>query len=140
MLPLRVVLDTNEVVSAALKPNSLQRTALTLCTTKPARLYVTVPILDEYSEVLARPALRIPKGVRLHVLQMIKNRSYRVSPARTLDVCPDRDDNRFLECADAANADFLITGNLRHFPSVWKHTRIVTARQFLEMVEPYLIR
>jgi putative PIN family toxin of toxin-antitoxin system len=140
MLPLRLVLDTNEVVSAALKPQGLQRAALLLSITKPARLYVSLPILEEYSEVLARPALRIPKGVRLHVLQMIKNRSYVVQPTKKLDLCSDLDDNRFLECADEAKADYLITGNIRHFPPVWKNTKIVTARQFFEIIRPYLIR
>jgi len=41
MLPLRLVIDTNVLVSAALKPEGLQRTTFLLATTKPARLYVT---------------------------------------------------------------------------------------------------
>ena len=40
MIPLRLVLDTNIIVSAALKPDGLQRTVLLLALTKPARLYV----------------------------------------------------------------------------------------------------
>jgi hypothetical protein len=39
MLPLRLVIDTNVVVSAALKPDGLQRTVPLLALTKPARLY-----------------------------------------------------------------------------------------------------
>ena len=70
MLPLRLVLDTNILVSAALKPESLQRTALTLAMTKPGRLYVSQPILDEYAEVLARPELHIRhEDERLHARQ-----------------------------------------------------------------------
>ena len=38
MIPLRLVIDTNIVVSAALKPDGLQRTVLILAITKPARL------------------------------------------------------------------------------------------------------
>jgi uncharacterized protein len=45
MLPLRLVVDTNIVVSAALKPLGLQRTVLLLATTKPATLYVSGPVL-----------------------------------------------------------------------------------------------
>ena len=56
MLPLRIVLDTNILVSAALKTSSLQRTTFLLAITKPARLYISQPILDEYSEVLAPPS------------------------------------------------------------------------------------
>lgn len=62
MLPLRLVIDTNILVSAALKPESLQRTTLILATTKAARLYVSRPILDEYEDVLSRAELRTRKG------------------------------------------------------------------------------
>ena len=59
MVPLRLVIDTNVIVSAALKPEGLQRTILLLAITKPARLYVSKPILDEYADVLSRPELKI---------------------------------------------------------------------------------
>jgi uncharacterized protein len=55
-----------------------------------------------------------------------------VQPDFTLEVSPHKPDNRFLECADAAAADYLITGNKRHFPASWKRTKIVNARDFLE--------
>ena len=59
MIPLRLVIDTNILVSAALKPDGLQRTILLLATTKPATLYISEAILAEYREVLARPELKI---------------------------------------------------------------------------------
>ncbi len=61
MLSLRLVIDTNVLVSAAIKPAGLQRTVFLIAISKPARLYVAHPILEEYSEVLARPELRIRK-------------------------------------------------------------------------------
>lgn len=61
MIALRLMIDTNIVVSAALKPDGLQRTVLLLAITKPARLYVSKAIMDEYREVLARPKMNIPK-------------------------------------------------------------------------------
>jgi putative PIN family toxin of toxin-antitoxin system len=73
MLPLRLVIDTNVLISAAIKPAGLQRTVLLLAITKPARLYISRPILDEYSEVLARPELKIRRGLRQQLLQLIKN-------------------------------------------------------------------
>lgn len=139
MLPLRLVIDTNILVSAALKPDSLQRTTLILATTKPARLYVSQAILDEYADVLSRQELRIRKGLRLQLLQFIKNSAHVVAPSRRLDVCSDPDDNSFLECADKAGADYLITGNSRHFPKFWKKTKIITAREFISIVSPHLI-
>ena len=140
MLPLRLVIDTNVLVSAALKPAGLQRTVLLLATTKPARLYVSPPILEEYSEVLARPELRIRKGLRLELLQLLKNRSYTVTPTCRLKVASNPDDNIFLECADAARADYLITGNQRHFPRFWKQTKIITSREFITLAAPHLIK
>jgi len=62
MIPLRLVVDTNIIVSAALKPDGLQRTVLLLAIAKPARLYVTEPILAECREVLAGPELQIRRA------------------------------------------------------------------------------
>jgi uncharacterized protein len=138
MLPLRLVIDTNVVISAALKPEGLQRTTFILAITKPARLYVSQPILEEYADVLSRPELKIRKGLRRQLLQLIRNRGNLVVPSRRLEVSSDPDDNRFLECADAARADYLVTGNLRHFPRFWKKTKIIT-REFIGLVAPHLI-
>ena len=138
MLPLRLVIDTNVLVSAALKPIGLPRTVLILAFTKPARLYVSAIILQEYSHVLARPDLRIRKGLQHQLLQLIKNNSYVVSPVRSLAVTRDPDDNIFLECADAARADYLITGNLKHFPKYWKTTKVISPREFISLMAPHI--
>ena len=140
MLPLRLVIDTNVLISAAIKPTGLQRTVLLIATTKPARLYVSLPILAEYSDVLARPELRIRRSLRLQLLQLLRNRSYTVAPKRRLDLASDPDDNMFIECADAARADYLITGNLKHFPRFWKNTKIITSREFIGIAAPHLIK
>ncbi len=138
MLPLRVVLDTNVLISAALRPYGLQRTVLVLSLTKPARLYVTQEILAEYRAVLARPALKITRGLQQQLLQLIKNRAQLVRSPYALDVTSDPEDNKFLECADAARADYLITGNQRHFPRFWKNTKVITSREFISLVAPHL--
>jgi putative PIN family toxin of toxin-antitoxin system len=139
MIPLRLVVDTNIVVSAALKPDGLQRTVLLLAMTKPARLYVSDAILSEYREVLWRPELRIRKGLRRQLLQLIRNHSQLLIPARLLRVTKDPDDDKFLECADAARADYLVTGNQRHFPKFWKKTKVITSSEFISVVAPHLI-
>jgi uncharacterized protein len=140
MLPLRLVIDTNVLVSAALKPEGLQRTAVVLAVTKPARFYVSHPILEEHAAVLSRPELDIRKGIRQQLLQLVRNHSNIVTPSRRLEVAGDPDDNMFLECADAARADYLITGNQRHFPRFWKKTKIITTREFISLAAPHLIR
>ena len=64
MTPLRLVLDANIVISAALKPDGLPRTILLLAINKPARLYITEAIMDEYRTMLARPELQIRRGLQ----------------------------------------------------------------------------
>ncbi|MGB8323307.1 MAG: putative toxin-antitoxin system toxin component, PIN family [Candidatus Acidiferrum sp.] len=140
MLSLRLVIDTNVLVSATLKPAGLQRTVFLIAISKPARLYVSHPILEEYNEVLARPELRIRKGLRLQLLQLIKNHGHTVVPTRRLEVTTDPDDNIFLECADVARADYFVTGNQKHFPRFWKKTKIVTPREFVSLAAPHLVR
>lgn len=139
MIALRLVVDTNVLVSAALKPDSLQRTVFLIGLTRPARLYVSQPILEEYADVLARRELRIQKGQRLQLLQLIRNRGTVVAPRYSLEVTSDPDDNIFIECADAARADYLITGNLKHFPRFWKGTKVISPREFIEMAAPHLL-
>jgi uncharacterized protein len=138
MLSLRLVLDTNIIVSAALKPDGLQRTVLLLALMPPARLYVSASILSEYRSVLSREEFKIRKGLRQQLLRRIENSSQLISPSRQLHVTGDPDDNVFLECADTSRADYLVTGNLRHFPRFWKQTKIVNSREFVTMIAPHL--
>jgi putative PIN family toxin of toxin-antitoxin system len=139
MIPLRLVVDTNIVVSAALKPDGLQRTVLLLAITKPARLYVSNAILTEYRDVLSRPEFQIRKGLRQQLLDLLRKRAHLANPLRAIEVTNDPDDNMFVECADAARADYLVTGNLGHFPRFWKNTKVVASREFLNLAAPHLI-
>jgi predicted nucleic acid-binding protein len=75
----------------------------------------------------------------MRLLQLIENRCHIVAPTRRLRVCNDPDDNKFLECADAAHADYLITGNQKHFPKFWKKTKIITSREFISLASPHLL-
>src|SRR5262249_21374440 len=140
MIPLRLVVDTNIVVSAALKPDGLQRTVLLLAITKPARLYVSNAILTEYQAVLSRPEFQIRNGLRQQLLDLLKKRAYLVNPVRRIQEANDPEDNKFIECADTARADYLVTGNGRHFPKFSNNTKIVTAREFLSLAAPHLVR
>jgi len=139
MIPLRLVIDTNVVVSAALKPDGLQRTVVLLGLTKPVRWYISSPILAEYTMVLARPELKIRRVPRQQLVQLVRNHAHIVAPSRLPQVTADPADNIFMECADAARADYLITGNQRHFPKFWKNTKIINSREFLNIIAPHLI-
>jgi hypothetical protein len=46
---------------------------------------------------------------------------------------------KFLECADAPRADYLVIGNSRHFPKFWKKIKVITSREFIDIVAPHLI-
>jgi uncharacterized protein len=138
MIALRLVLDTNVLISAALTPYGLSRSVLTLATAKPSQLYVSLPILTEYRDVLARPELDIRRGLQLQLLDLIERRSRKITPTRTIQAASDPADDIFLECADEARADYLVTGNKRHFPRFWKATKIVSAREFVDLVGPHL--
>lgn len=139
MISLRLVLDTNIIVSAALKPAGLERTVLVVAITKPAHLYVTRAIIAEYAQVLDRPELQIRPGLRNQLMQLLRNRARLISPAKRFQITSDPKDNVFLECADAARADYLVTGNVRHSPAFWKQTKVVTSREFVGIAAPHLI-
>src|SRR5205814_8970880 len=112
---IRVVFDTNILVSAAFKrvgvpaqlPDLVGPGILTPCTSDA--------IMAEYLDVLARPILRPHETRAREVLALMKKFSVRVSPTKQLSLCSDPDDDRFLECALAAKAAYLVTGNIRHF-------------------------
>ncbi len=139
MISLRLVIDTNVVVSAALQPDGLQRTVVLLAMTKPIHWYVSKPIVSEYATVLARPELKVRKTLRQQFVQLIGNRARVVVPSRLPEVTSDPADKIFIECADAARADYLVTGNLRHFPRFWKNTKVITSREFLSVIAPHLL-
>ena len=129
---IRVVLDTNVIVSALLTAHGAEAAVLLLTLYGTISLVFSDPVLAEYREVLSRPKFKRPADVVTGVLADIRSVGHHVRPKRMLTVCAHDPDNRFLECAEAAEAHFLITGNKRHFPAVWKATRVANARQFLE--------
>lgn len=137
MIGLRFVLDTNVIISAALQPEGLERTALLIASTKPATLYVSEAILSEYREVLNRRKFRLFRGERNRLLQYIRNCARVIKPKTTLRIAGYVTDNKFLECAEASRADYFVTGNLKHFPRYWKSTKTATARELLEILAPH---
>jgi uncharacterized protein len=139
MISLRLVIDTNVVVSAALKPDGLQRTVVLLAMTKSARWYVSEAILSEYALVLSRPELKIARNLRQQLIQLIKNRARLITPSRLSQVTSDPADNIFVECADAARADYLVTGNRQDFPKFWKNTKIISSSEFVTAIAPHLL-
>ena len=133
MAHLRTVLDTNVVVSAHLNPDGFERRVLRLGLARQIQIYLSADIFEEYKDVLYREKFGINPEKVAESLRSIRKAAILVHPRRTLSVSHDPDDNKFLECADAARADYLVTGNKRHFPNTFGKTRIANARELIEI-------
>ena len=90
-------------------------------------------VYAEYEEVIRRPRLARDEEVIAATLQTVREKGFWVRPTETIKACSDSDDDIFLECALAASADYLVTGNLKHSPSSWANTQVVTPRRFLDL-------
>jgi putative PIN family toxin of toxin-antitoxin system len=114
---MKIVLDTNVVVSGLLQARGNPAQVLALVLSGAVRICHDERILAEYAEVLARPRFKFdPKRVR-EVLSKIETDGLALdaSGESNLDL-PDPDDEPFLAVALAASADFLVTGNLADYP------------------------
>jgi putative PIN family toxin of toxin-antitoxin system len=131
---MRVVLDTNILISALWKPDGLEAQTVSLVREGNIVAYVSTELWDEYREVLYREKFHRLSESAEKLLAALCPRVIRVVPSEKVAWSVDEGDNRILECAGEAQADYLITGNLRHFPVVWKDTRIINARAFLGQV------
>jgi len=132
---IRVVLDTNVVVSAVITRGGAEAHTLDLAAVRKIQIYATPAILTEYEEVLRRSKfIRISPKVIDGALDLIRRVAILVNPTETLTVSSDESDNRFLECAEAADADYLVTGNKRHFPAQWKECMVIGARELVELL------
>lgn len=126
----RVVLDTNVLVSAMIQPQGLPARIFLLAVAGRLGLTVCGEMYSEYEEVLRRPRFRLPEAAIDGVLELIRQRGYWVRPSGVPRVCSDPDDDIFVACAQAGDADFLVTGNIRDFPADCPAPAIVTPRQF----------
>jgi putative PIN family toxin of toxin-antitoxin system len=92
-------------------------------------------ILEEYSGVLSRPRFEFPSDEVDALLNLFRRRGDLLNPAPISPISPDPDDDKFIACAVAANADFLVTGNKRHFPQVKSlRAKVVNAAELLEFI------
>jgi uncharacterized protein len=140
MARIRVALDTNVVVLAHLNSEGYERSVLDLALAGKLQLVVSETILLEYGSVLQRSKFRLnPRNIS-RSLRLLRAATRVVIPYRQLSVARDPGDNRFLECAEAAKADYLVTGNKRHFPKQWRGTLVLNARELLEWTIPEMQR
>jgi uncharacterized protein len=137
---IRVVIDTNVVVSAHLKEKGLEAAVFQLALADFFEWFISEAILAEYELVLRRAKFSLSPGLIDNSLEAIRAAATMVTPTREVAASLDPDDNKFLECAEAANTDYLVTGNKRHFPAWWESTRVLSAREFIERITPELTK
>lgn len=140
MRKIRVVLDTNVVVSAHLNADGYERHVLDLILARKLQLVASEPILAEYEGILLRPKFGFRPFLVKRSTRALRVAARIVRPQHRLTVTRDPDDNQFLECAEASTADYLVTGNKRHFPRQWKQTLVVNSKELLEWIVPELRR
>lgn len=137
---MRAVLDTNVLVSGLLKPRGNERLVVALALRRKFVALVSEPIWTEYDAVLRRPELKLQSAEVDRVLTELRKVADVITPTRTLAASSDESDNRFLECASAGDADYLVTGNKRHFPAKYGTIQIVNARELIQLFAPGLRR
>jgi putative PIN family toxin of toxin-antitoxin system len=133
---MRVVIDSNVVVSAMLSPHTPPAQVVRLALQGDVGLLHDARILAEYREVLSRPKFGFDVEDVHAMLEGLESVGESVF-ARALAVdLPDPDDLPFLEVAAAGRADALVTGNIRHFrPAKVRHdVRVLTPRELLDLL------
>jgi len=125
-----VVVDSNLYISA-LVFGGLPQQLLDLIEITGVPLHISSSIIDEVSGTLTRKFGWTEERVE-EFLPPLWARCTLTRLGTRLSVCPDLDDNHVLECAVAAGADYLVTGNIRHFPRDYGGIHVVTARRMME--------
>jgi putative PIN family toxin of toxin-antitoxin system len=94
---------------------------------KQVRLFLSPPILEEYTEALKPPKFRLDPDAINNFLGDLTRAATMVRPTQRVSNASDEPDNRFLECAQKARVDYIVTGNKRHFPApAFEGTTIVS--------------
>lgn len=131
----KIVCDTNTLVSGFLWKGNEFRLLCTILERKAA-LFCSPDLLSEFVRVISYEKLRPYVSDPAVLAEKLESMAIFVKPAGTLDIIKeDPSDNRVLECAKAANADFIVSGDehllkLRSFDGI----PIVTTKIALEKI------
>jgi putative PIN family toxin of toxin-antitoxin system len=109
---MKAVFDTNVFVSAFVVPGSQAERAVVLAQRRDVRLFTSVAILTELANTLRLKFGQDEEDIK-QALRLVSRAAEIVRPTTRLAVLDDDPDNRILECALAAEADLVVTGD-RH--------------------------
>jgi len=131
----RVVCDTNILISAYLFPGGAPDQLINLARLKEVVLCLSPDILTEFKKVLLVKFKYTPQEAEEFLLRVTAI-SEMVYPKERVDRIKRKEsDNRILECALEAKAEYLVTGDKRDILPLKKvgTTKIVTAAEFLTL-------
>lgn len=129
---MNILIDTNVLLSAALKNRLPERVVRFVATETTCRWIGTVDIRQEYLDVLGRPKFRLSSELIQHWSELIDMRMIAVAnPRQAIDFPRDPKDIPFLAAAIAIEADYLITGDRDLLnANISIATRIVSVSEF----------
>lgn len=130
---MKVVIDTNVLVSAVIR-DRLPEKALLWCIGNSDVTWLATPsIMAEYEAVIQRPKFGLDQATTTWWLELLAADVTTTERATVIDFPRDRKDAPFLECAEATQADYLITGDddFSEAQSLIK-TTIISVREFVE--------
>ena len=122
----RVVLDTNVLVAAHFNPGSASNKILELCQRKKLVLVLTSHILKEFSRILRNISAR--KSFRKRIDKIISQAILLKRAPRVNVITEDPEDNKFLSCAVAGKADYIISSD--------KHLLVLKKFRGIKIVKP----
>jgi uncharacterized protein len=132
---MKVIIDTNVVVSAALRDRDPESVILFVAEQSDFQWIVSDSILEEYKEILAREKFALPGELLQRWHKMFEALTTTVEVNVEVDFPRDRQDAIFLECALASEAEYLITGD-KDFSEAQKmiSTTIISVSLFKRLV------
>jgi putative PIN family toxin of toxin-antitoxin system len=132
---LKIVLDTNVLVSGILSPNGPPAAVLRALLTERVTLCFDERIVSEYRDVLTRTKFSFDPDQVEEPIGFLEAAGSPTLAAPLAVTLPDPWDQMFIEIAVSSNADFLVTGNLKHFPETARAgVRVVSPRAFLDLL------
>ena len=130
---MRIVLDTNVLVFGILSPHGPPAAVLRALLTERVMLCFDERILSEYRDMLARDKFSFDRELVEELIIFLEAAGSPTLAAPRATALPDPGDKMFIEVALASQADFLVTGNLRHFPDkATEGVSVVSPRAFLD--------
>ena len=133
---IRVVADTNVYISAIVFGGTCE-SVLALARAGIVDLFISGAIRREVRLVLADTFGWTETRVREALAEIDGMTTLVKTSVRCSGILVHDDDHRILECALASQADFLVTGDKKHFHPLksFQGIRIVSPRQFLDLLK-----